>query len=100
VADTIKSVPGVKDIHDFHIWTITSGIYALSAHLLLDDQQLSHTRQIIDAVNHELAERYAITHTTLQVECNRCESCAQGFVCELSRPGHPLTEHDEEERAV
>jgi cobalt-zinc-cadmium efflux system protein len=85
VIKSIKGVEGVNDIHDLHIWTITSGIYALSTHLFIEDRMLSRTRQIIDSVNKELAERYNIRHTTLQVECDRCDQCAQGMVCELSR---------------
>lgn len=85
VIKSIKGVEGINDIHDLHIWTITSGIYALSTHLFIEDRMLSRTRQIIDSVNKELAERYNIRHTTLQVECDRCDQCAQGMVCELSR---------------
>ena len=95
VIKSIKGVEGVNDIHDLHIWTITSGIYALSTHLSIEDRMLSRTRQIIDSVNKELAERYNIRHTTLQVECDRCDQCAQGMVCELSRlNGHAPEKHD------
>lgn len=86
VIQVIKNIEGVKDLHDVHIWTITSGIYALSTHLFIQDQMVSRTRDIIDKVNHELAEHFNITHTTLQVECDRCEKCSEGLVCQLSRP--------------
>ena len=37
VIEVIKDIPGVNEVHDIHIWTITSSIYALSAHLVIDD---------------------------------------------------------------
>ena len=87
VAD-IKNVPGVREIHDIHIWTITSGIVALSAHLMIEDQMVSLSTDVRDSVNHMLADRYNITHTTLQLECARCESCPVGVVCQIARPNH------------
>jgi cobalt-zinc-cadmium efflux system protein len=76
----VKSVPGVEDLHDVHIWTITSGIYALSAHLSIADQTVSQSCDIVMKVNAVLAENFNITHTTLQLEC---ESCPTGLVCNL-----------------
>ena len=86
VIDTINNVSGVKDVHDMHIWTITSGIHALSAHLMLEDQKISESSEIINAVNHELEEHFNITHTTLQLECEKYGSCPSGFICEIKRP--------------
>jgi cobalt-zinc-cadmium efflux system protein len=80
VAAAVKAVPGVVDLHDVHIWTITSGIYALSAHLSIDDQTVSQSCDIITKVNHALADDFNITHTTLQLEC---KDCPTGLVCNL-----------------
>jgi cobalt-zinc-cadmium efflux system protein len=76
----VKNVPGVEDLHDVHIWTITSGIYALSAHLKIADQMVSESGDILVKVNEILAHDFNITHTTLQLEC---ESCPTGLVCSL-----------------
>ena len=84
VIGTIKSVSGVEDVHDLHIWTITSGIYALSTHLLIEDQMVSRTGEIVVAINRDLARHFNITHTTLQLEC---ESCPGGFICDISPQG-------------
>jgi cobalt-zinc-cadmium efflux system protein len=86
VVDVIKKIPGVEEIHDIHIWTITSGIVALSAHLMIQDQMVSVSTDVRDSVNHVLADRFGITHTTLQLECSRCESCPVGVVCQIARP--------------
>jgi cobalt-zinc-cadmium efflux system protein len=80
VTAAVKNVPGVEDLHDIHIWTITSGIYALSAHLSITDQTVSQSCDILMKVNEVLAENFNITHTTLQLEC---QSCPTGLVCNL-----------------
>jgi cobalt-zinc-cadmium efflux system protein len=85
VVDMIKGINGVEEVHDIHIWTITSGIYALSAHLVIGDQMVSRTEEILREVNHNLDENYGIGHTTLQLECN---SCTTGLICGVSRPEH------------
>jgi cobalt-zinc-cadmium efflux system protein len=82
VIDFIRNIPGVNEVHDIHIWTITSNIYALSAHLVIDDQMVSKSLDIVRTVRQGLARRYNISHTTLQPEC---ESCPTGIVCELDR---------------
>lgn len=80
VTAAIKELPGVEDMHDVHIWTITSGIYALSAHLSIEDQTVSQSADIVVKVNEILAGKFNITHTTLQLEC---KSCPTGLVCNL-----------------
>ncbi len=82
VIDAIRKIPGVNEVHDIHIWTITSNIYALSAHLVIDDQMVSGSVEIVRTVRRELARRFDISHTTLQLEC---ESCPTGIVCEIER---------------
>ena len=84
VIEIIKNVSGVEDVHDIHIWTITSNIHALSAHLIIEDQTVSRSAEIVETVNQNLAKYFNITHTTLQLEC---ESCPSGFICNIHRPG-------------
>jgi len=83
VIETIKNVSGVEDVHDIHIWTITSGMHAMSAHLVIEDQTVSKSAEIVKTVNQDLARYFNIGHTTLQIEC---ESCPTGFICDISRP--------------
>jgi len=84
VVAAIKDVAGVNDIHDVHIWTITSGIHALSAHLVIQDQMVSNSAEILRTINRYLAQQFNIRHTTLQLEC---KSCPTGFICGLSQSG-------------
>jgi cobalt-zinc-cadmium efflux system protein len=72
VVAAVKRVSGVEDMHEIHVWTITSGVYALSAHLKITDQKVSQSADIMALVNKILASEYNITHTTLQAECENC----------------------------
>jgi cobalt-zinc-cadmium efflux system protein len=66
VGGAMASSPGVVDVHDLHIWTITSGFPALSAHVLVEPRADCHAiRRELELL---LRERYDLTHTTLQVE--------------------------------
>jgi cobalt-zinc-cadmium efflux system protein len=80
VIEGVKTIEGVRDLHHVHLWTITSGIYALSAHVLIEDQMISRSSQILEDMNRFLREKFNIDHTTVQFECETCET---DFVCRL-----------------
>ncbi|HEX5120873.1 MAG TPA: cation diffusion facilitator family transporter [Pseudonocardiaceae bacterium] len=66
LGDRLVGLPGVDEVHDLHVWQITSGQVALSAHVLVDQGGDCHAlRRDLEQV---LAGDYAITHTTLQVD--------------------------------
>jgi cobalt-zinc-cadmium efflux system protein len=65
---TIKQLDGVVDVHDLHVWTISTGMDALSGHVVVRDQMLSQSGKLLGDINRALAERYNITHTTIQIE--------------------------------
>jgi cobalt-zinc-cadmium efflux system protein len=66
VGATLRTHAGVTDVHDLHIWEISSGFPALSAHVLVERGEDCH--RIRRELEQELGARYAIEHTTLQVE--------------------------------
>jgi cobalt-zinc-cadmium efflux system protein len=66
VAEAMLAVPDVVEVHDLHVWTVGSGFPALSAHVLVQPEGDCHeARRELAAM---LAERFALEHTTLQVE--------------------------------
>ena len=73
VRTSLMKVPGVEDVHDIHAWTISSGVYALSAHLRVSDQPVSACSCIVKACEHLLETKYQIKHTTLQLEYEDCD---------------------------
>jgi len=65
VGQAMASVPGVKGVHDLHIWTITSGLDALSSHVVVSVGE--DRDEVLDRLQQLLRDRYKIDHTTLQV---------------------------------
>ncbi|MCG3159806.1 MAG: Cadmium, cobalt and zinc/H(+)-K(+) antiporter [Acidobacteria bacterium] len=66
VEEAIRTVAGVRAVHDLHIWTITSGRHAITAHVVINDASESY--RILREMREMLAERFALTHSTIQVE--------------------------------
>jgi cobalt-zinc-cadmium efflux system protein len=66
VGRRMAAVPGVSEVHDLHVWTITSGFPALSAHVLVPDGEDCHARR--RELSAMLLREFGIGHTTLQVE--------------------------------
>jgi cobalt-zinc-cadmium efflux system protein len=65
VGTAMCAVPGVREVHDLHVWTVTSGFPALAAHIRSDpSDSADEVRERIEAVLHE---RFGLDHTTLQV---------------------------------
>ena len=74
INNAIQKIKGVKDVHDVHLWAITSGMYAMSCHLLIEDQMVSNCTQIVEEVNETLSQKFGISHSTVQLECEECEN--------------------------
>lgn len=74
IAEKIKSVEGVKEVHDLHVWTITSGLYALSGHITIDSDTIIEGSVITGKVSALLKEMFGIEHVTLQMEKETLES--------------------------
>ncbi len=81
VEEEMKKVPGVHDVEDLHIWTLGSGIYAMSAHVLVDDKPVSACSCIIKECEEVLRSKFKISHSTLQLEYQACKT----EVCPLIR---------------
>jgi cobalt-zinc-cadmium efflux system protein len=76
VLKSIADTPRVKDVHDLHIWSLSSNDIALSCHVCIDQEDYIRGTEIIASINTMLAERYQIGHATIQLEtedCNRTE---------------------------
>ncbi len=70
----LADVPGVVDVHDLHVWTLTSEMDVASAHLVTSAGTDAHG--VLDRARDVLRVQYAITHATLQVEPDDHEGCA------------------------
>jgi cobalt-zinc-cadmium efflux system protein len=78
IAKTIRSVDGVKEVHDLHVWTITSGLYALSGHVTVDSDTISQGSVILEKIEAKLKDSFGIEHVTLQMEKETLERIERG----------------------
>jgi cobalt-zinc-cadmium efflux system protein len=96
VAD-MKHVGGVQDVHDLHVWSIASGMCALSCHVLIEDLPPSGSSPILQSLNSMLSEQYHIGHSTIQFECNADKGACcdvSGLYCCLESADKKCTDHD------
>ena len=78
----IRGVDGVLSVHDLHVWSITSGANALTAHIVVSGElSVREAERILREISHEM-EHLGITHTTLQLESSDNE-CADELICEV-----------------
>lgn len=78
VRETIEAVNGVAKVHDLHVWAVTSDIYTLSAHAVVESGGDFH--QVLNGIEDTLKERFNIEHTTIQLETeSREEKEFKGF---------------------
>ena len=77
IAQAMRAVSGIDEVHDLHVWTVAPGYVALSAHVTVNDQALSQTTALMSALKEILQKEFDIQHTTIQLECS---NCGQGTV--------------------
>jgi cobalt-zinc-cadmium efflux system protein len=78
VRETIEAIEGVSKVHDLHVWAVTSDIYTLSAHAVVDNGGDFH--QVLNCIEDTLKQRFNIEHTTIQLETeSREENEFKGF---------------------
>jgi cobalt-zinc-cadmium efflux system protein len=73
LTDAMGSVSGVGEVHDLHVWSLSSDVRALSAHLVLTGHPtLEEAQSVGDRVKSVIGERFTIAHSTIELECERC----------------------------
>ena len=64
-----NEIPGVHEVHHVHVWTISSSMYALTAHVAIEDCHVSKANILLDKINTLLKDKFSIGHTNIQFEC-------------------------------
>ena len=90
VIAAIKSVGGVLDVHDLHVWMVGPDVVACSCHILVAEQSIREGQQVLRAVVHDIEHRFHITHTTVQVEVEGCD--ANDMYC-MGQPSQDVSHH-------
>jgi cobalt-zinc-cadmium efflux system protein len=84
IAEAIRAVPGVRGVHDLHVWTVTSGLYSLTGHIsVAGDATVQQAARIVEMAEGRLRERFGIAHSTLQVHSLQDEIIAPGEVARI-----------------
>ena len=92
LAQRITAVPGVKDVHDLHVWSIGNDTHALSCHIRIADIPPSESEKILRHVQADLREHFHIYHTTVQFEHVVCDT-EHGCVVPVSAHQDPSHQH-------
>jgi cobalt-zinc-cadmium efflux system protein len=88
IDERLRAVPGVREVHELHVWALGSGRTSLTAHLILDEGQ-TDIHRVIGQANERLRGDFGITHTTLQAEIEHCDPHGQDCTLD-SRHAHDL----------
>jgi cobalt-zinc-cadmium efflux system protein len=94
IESAIRSVDGVNDVHDLHVWSIGSETHALSCHISIADIPPSVSERILRDVKDRLLRNFRIDHTTIQFEHVVCET-AHGCVIPVSDVAHEHHHHSQ-----
>lgn len=68
LTEALRSLPGVRNVHDLHVWSITTDWNALSCHLVVDHRSLAESQKLLRELEELLRERFGIQHSTVQIE--------------------------------
>ncbi len=85
IEGAMRAVQGVLDVHDLHIWSLGSSTRALSCHVLIEDIPPSASDAVLRGLNHMLAERFHVYHTTVQFEHMSCAISENGCAIPVSQ---------------
>ena len=91
LASAMANVDGVDAVHDLHVWSLSSEVRALSAHLVLSGHPTLEQAQVVgDRLRAAIGPRFAIAHATLELECESCvDDLSDGCVELPDRSGLP-----------
>ena len=88
----MRSVKGVVNVHDLHVWSLTSQSHALASHVQVVEMQVVESEAVLERLNHQLRDHFGINHTTIQVEITDCPTvdgcCSPPEVAEVDGHSH------------
>lgn len=74
VRSAMQKIEGVINVHDLHVWSLTSQSHALASHVQVQEMALADCEALLQRINHQLRDHYGIHHTTIQFEITDCET--------------------------
>ncbi|MBI4616682.1 MAG: cation transporter [Planctomycetes bacterium] len=71
MARSLAKIPGVRSLHDLHVWTITSGMHVLTVHVVLSPDETPSRDELLHRIVDRIRDEYQIEHATVQIEAPR-----------------------------
>lgn len=97
VAAAVESTPGVKNVHDLHIWAVEPRLVMLTCHVLIEPDEPSHRQDLLHAIQARIAADFGITHMTIQLETECCDPddvhCDLRKLADRHQELHPAIHH-------
>jgi cobalt-zinc-cadmium efflux system protein len=70
----VQQIQGVVNVHDLHIWSLTSESHAMACHVQVEQMHLSESEAVLERINHQIRDHFGIHHTTIQLEVSACQT--------------------------
>ncbi len=70
----VQQIEGVVNVHDLHIWSLTSHSHAMACHVQVEQMHLSESEEVLERINHQIRDHFGIHHTTIQLEVSACQT--------------------------
>ena len=83
VAATIEAIPGVKNVHDLHIWAVEPRLIMMTTHVQVDGDDEALTTDLLQAIRNRVTTEFKINHLTIQLETECCHP--EAVHCDLSK---------------
>jgi len=68
ISKELVKLDEIIEVHDLHVWTLTSNLYAMSVHVKIKSEFVRQTNGLLKKINHLMREKFGITHCTIQIE--------------------------------
>jgi len=68
ILDQLKKIEGISDVHDLHVWTLTSNVFAMSVHIKIKDEFVLQSGVLLRKINEMMKDEFGINHCTTQIE--------------------------------
>ncbi|HVB92699.1 MAG TPA: cation diffusion facilitator family transporter [Acidimicrobiales bacterium] len=92
LTEAMRAVDGVDEVHDLHVWSLSSEMRVLSAHLVLSGHPTLEEAQMVgDQVKLTISRSFSISHSTLELECERCIDSDED-PCPMDLPDSTVTD--------
>lgn len=74
IRNAVQQIQGVVNVHDLHVWSLTSQSHAMACHVQVEQMHLAQSEQVLERINHQIRDQFGIHHITIQMEVSACQT--------------------------